>query len=155
RQGPASAVSARHGGAAVVSTAGNRAFPVRRGAVGGARVAGRCGPARCVRQRRRRGAVLHEVRVPRSRPRDGPPRSADLFRGAPAMTWTDSPMRWLVSATALVLFVTASPRAQPPQDSHVQRGREILKELIETNTTQSTGSVTVASERMAKRLLAA
>jgi acetylornithine deacetylase/succinyl-diaminopimelate desuccinylase-like protein len=34
-------------------------------------------------------------------------------------------------------------------------GREILKELIETNTTHSTGSVTAASEKVAARLIAA
>ncbi len=34
-------------------------------------------------------------------------------------------------------------------------GRDILKELIETDTTHSTGSTTVAAERMAARLVAA
>ena len=34
-------------------------------------------------------------------------------------------------------------------------GRDILKELIETNTTLSSGDTTLASERMAARLIAA
>ena len=43
---------------------------------------------------------------------------------------------------------------QATSDSH-KLGREILKELIETNTTHSTGSVTAASEKIAARLIAA
>ena len=46
-----------------------------------------------------------------------------------------------------VLPGTASPNLMP-------LSREILKELIETNTTLSSGSTTLASERMAARLLA-
>jgi acetylornithine deacetylase/succinyl-diaminopimelate desuccinylase-like protein len=41
------------------------------------------------------------------------------------------------------------------QGDYQRLGRDILKELIETNTTHSTGTVTLASERMAARLLAA
>ena len=41
--------------------------------------------------------------------------------------------------------------AQAPGD-YQQMGRAILKELIETDTTHSTGSTTVAAERMAARL---
>jgi acetylornithine deacetylase/succinyl-diaminopimelate desuccinylase-like protein len=52
-------------------------------------------------------------------------------------------------------FVTIVPLgAQPPSD-YQQMGRAILKELIETDTTHSTGSTTVAAERLAARLLAA
>jgi acetylornithine deacetylase/succinyl-diaminopimelate desuccinylase-like protein len=64
-------------------------------------------------------------------------------------------MRALIVVLTLVLWlaeVSAGRQATPAND-HL--GREILKELIETNTTHSTGSVTVAAERMAKRLMAA
>jgi acetylornithine deacetylase/succinyl-diaminopimelate desuccinylase-like protein len=44
--------------------------------------------------------------------------------------------------------------AQAPAD-YQRMGRAILKELIETDTTHSTGSTTVAAERMAARLVAA
>lgn len=43
----------------------------------------------------------------------------------------------------------AFPQALSPQH---QRAREIFKELIEINTTDSVGSTTIASEAMAKRL---
>ncbi len=47
--------------------------------------------------------------------------------------------------------------ATPPQDSPsgVQRFRDLYKELVETNTTLSAGSCTLAAERMAARLKAA
>jgi acetylornithine deacetylase/succinyl-diaminopimelate desuccinylase-like protein len=55
-----------------------------------------------------------------------------------------------------LLFLAASPAfAQQPPADYAQRGREILKELIETDTTHSTGNVTQAAERMSARLLAA
>src|SRR5215468_4940040 len=64
-------------------------------------------------------------------------------------------MRALIVVLTLVLSlaeVSAGRQAAPATD---RLGREILKELIETNTTHSTGNVTVAAERMAKRLVAA
>ena len=58
----------------------------------------------------------------------------------------------LVIGTALLVF----PEVGNAQQADYQRlGRDILKELIETNTTHSTGSVTLASERLAARLIAA
>jgi acetylornithine deacetylase/succinyl-diaminopimelate desuccinylase-like protein len=57
----------------------------------------------------------------------------------------------------LVLLLLTAPLAAVAQRSadYERAGREILKELIETNTTQSAGSVTVAAERVAARLVAA
>src|SRR3954469_5774281 len=65
-------------------------------------------------------------------------------------------MRVLFVSTVLVLVVaTASGDARQAGSGSERLGRDILKELIETNTTHSTGSVTQASERMAARLIAA
>jgi acetylornithine deacetylase/succinyl-diaminopimelate desuccinylase-like protein len=62
-------------------------------------------------------------------------------------------------AVAVSMLVMLSTRGVPATQAlapEVQRlGRDILKELIETNTTHSTGSTTVAAERMAARLLTA
>ena len=44
--------------------------------------------------------------------------------------------------------------AQGPAD-YERMGRDVLKELVETDTTHATGSTTIAAERMAVRLLAA
>ena len=52
------------------------------------------------------------------------------------------------------LFSLASLAAQSPAD-YQRLGRDILKELIETDTTHATGSTTVAAERLATRLVAA
>jgi acetylornithine deacetylase/succinyl-diaminopimelate desuccinylase-like protein len=62
--------------------------------------------------------------------------------------------RLLAAAGALAAF---SAFAAPPQDSPAgeQRFRELYKELVETNTTLSAGSCTLAAERMAARLEAA
>src|SRR5260221_7975566 len=64
-------------------------------------------------------------------------------------------MKGLVAAAAV--FATFSALAVPPQDAPAgeQRFRELYKELIETNTTLSAGSCTLAAERMAARLKAA
>ena len=53
--------------------------------------------------------------------------------------------------------VSLSAYAAPPQDTPAgeQRFRELYKELVETNTTLSAGSCTVAAERLAARLKAA
>ena len=57
------------------------------------------------------------------------------------------------SAITLVAGVPAI--AQNTATDHQRLGREVLKELIETNTTLSSGSVTAAAERMAARLVSA
>jgi acetylornithine deacetylase/succinyl-diaminopimelate desuccinylase-like protein len=64
-------------------------------------------------------------------------------------------MKRLLAAAAV--FATFSALAVPPQDSPAgeQRFRELYKELVETNTTLSAGSCTLAAERMAARLKAA
>src|ERR1700726_337619 len=62
--------------------------------------------------------------------------------------------RCLAVAAALVAFSAA---AAPPQDTPAgeQRFRALYKELVETNTTLSAGSCTLAAERIAARLKAA
>src|SRR5713226_9267338 len=62
--------------------------------------------------------------------------------------------RIIAAATSMVAF---SALAAPPQDTQAgeQRFRELYKELVETNTTLSAGSCTLAAERMAARLKAA
>jgi hypothetical protein len=54
-------------------------------------------------------------------------------------------------------FAAFCAAAAPPQDSAAgeQRFRALYKELVETNTTLSAGSCTLAAERMAARLKAA
>src|SRR5438045_926294 len=58
-----------------------------------------------------------------------------------------------VAAATVLLGAGASARAQP--SSAEQRFRELYKELVETNTSLSAGSCTLAAERMAARLKAA
>jgi acetylornithine deacetylase/succinyl-diaminopimelate desuccinylase-like protein len=64
-------------------------------------------------------------------------------------------MKRLLAAAAV--FAAFSALAEPPQDTPAgeQRFRELYKELVETNTTLSAGSCTLAAERMAARLKAA
>jgi acetylornithine deacetylase/succinyl-diaminopimelate desuccinylase-like protein len=64
-------------------------------------------------------------------------------------------MKCLLAAAATLTAFTAL--ALPPQDTPAgeQRFRAIYKELVETNTTLSVGSCTLAAERMAARLKAA
>jgi acetylornithine deacetylase/succinyl-diaminopimelate desuccinylase-like protein len=61
--------------------------------------------------------------------------------------------RFLAVAVTMVAF---SAVAAPPHDTPAgeQRFRELYKELVETNTTLSAGSCTLAAERMAARLKA-
>jgi acetylornithine deacetylase/succinyl-diaminopimelate desuccinylase-like protein len=59
---------------------------------------------------------------------------------------------WMV---VLALLAGDSAAAQRAPTDLAPLGHEILKELIETNTTLSSGSTTLAAERMAARLLAA
>jgi acetylornithine deacetylase/succinyl-diaminopimelate desuccinylase-like protein len=61
-----------------------------------------------------------------------------------------------VAVSILVILSTRGlPATQAPAPEVQRLGRDILKELIETNTTHSTGSTTAAAERMAARLLTA
>ena len=62
--------------------------------------------------------------------------------------------RILVLVASLVPFLAS---AAVPEDTPegVQRFRNLYKELVETNTTLSAGSCTLAAERMAARLRAA
>ena len=56
-------------------------------------------------------------------------------------------------AFAVTAAATAAAAAGPPQDTAAgeQRFRALYKELVETNTTLSAGSCTLAAERMAAR----
>jgi acetylornithine deacetylase/succinyl-diaminopimelate desuccinylase-like protein len=65
--------------------------------------------------------------------------------------------RLFAASTALATLAVFSAFAAPPQDTPAgeQRFRELYKELVETNTTLSAGSCTLAAERMAARLKAA
>ena len=60
---------------------------------------------------------------------------------------------WALVSITLIAAVPAL--AQNATTAYERLGREVLKELIETNTTHSTGSVTAAAELMAARLVAA
>ncbi len=64
-------------------------------------------------------------------------------------------MKCLLNLVAAL--AAAGAIAAPPQDTPAgeQRFRELYKELVETNTTLSAGSCTLAAERMAARLKAA
>jgi acetylornithine deacetylase/succinyl-diaminopimelate desuccinylase-like protein len=64
-------------------------------------------------------------------------------------------MKYYLAAAAAMFCLGA--KAAPPEDTAtgVQRFRELYQELVETNTTLSAGSCTLAAERMAARLKAA
>ena len=64
-------------------------------------------------------------------------------------------MKFIFAAAAAIASFSAF--AAPPQDTPAgeQRFRELYKELVETNTTLSAGSCTLAAERMTARLKAA
>src|ERR1700720_3115124 len=64
-------------------------------------------------------------------------------------------MKFIFAAAATLVSISAL--AAPPQDTPAGEPafREIYQELIETNTTLSSGSCTLAAERMAARLKAA
>ena len=57
--------------------------------------------------------------------------------------------------SVVTLFAVVPAMAQKTSAGYERLGRGILKELIETNTTASTGSVTAAAELVAARLVAA
>ena len=69
------------------------------------------------------------------------------------MIWTR--FRAAAAAGLLVVLGTGPIRAQADRAAVQRLGRDILKELIETNTTLSAGSTTQAAEKMAARLVAA
>ncbi|HME39259.1 MAG TPA: M20/M25/M40 family metallo-hydrolase [Steroidobacteraceae bacterium] len=64
-------------------------------------------------------------------------------------------MHKTLTAVAAVAFLTAAPHAGAEDAAGEMHFRELYKELIETNTTLSSGSCTLAAERMAARLKAA
>lgn len=63
-------------------------------------------------------------------------------------------MKTFAAALAATLSVAAAAQAQPPKPDEVAF-RALYKELVETNTTLSAGSCTLAAERMAARMKAA
>ena len=63
------------------------------------------------------------------------------------------PTAALAAATLVAMFVAGSAAAQPQPGEAAFRG--LYKELVETDTTQSAGSCTLAAERMAARMKAA
>ena len=64
-------------------------------------------------------------------------------------------MHKILIAGAAAALLTGTLRARPPASSGEVKFRELYKELVETNTTLSAGSCTLAAERMAARLRAA
>jgi acetylornithine deacetylase/succinyl-diaminopimelate desuccinylase-like protein len=60
-----------------------------------------------------------------------------------------------VAAAFFVAAATAAAAASPPPRPDQVEFHELYKELVETNTTLSSGSCTLAAERMAERLKAA
>ncbi len=54
---------------------------------------------------------------------------------------------------AIVLTAPLSAQTQPARSANDQRARDIFEQLININTTGSSGSTTVAAQAMAKRLL--
>ncbi len=57
--------------------------------------------------------------------------------------------------TAVLLAIASSIALSAQGDSHQARAREIFKQLVEINTTQSVGNTTQAAEAMAARFKAA
>jgi len=64
-------------------------------------------------------------------------------------------MHIILIAGAATVLLAGTLRAQPPASSGEVKFRELYKELVETNTTLSAGSCTLAAQRMADRLRAA
>src|SRR6478735_1514354 len=74
-------------------------------------------------------------------------------RSTPTRTRTGDIMRgWIAAALAAVVAWPAAAQGLRPDQ---QVFRDLYKELVETNTTLSSGSCTLAAERMAARLKAA
>ncbi len=64
-------------------------------------------------------------------------------------------MHQILIALTTAALLAAAPQSGAESGPAEQRFRDLYKELVETNTTQSTGSCTLAAERMAARLRAA
>jgi acetylornithine deacetylase/succinyl-diaminopimelate desuccinylase-like protein len=64
-------------------------------------------------------------------------------------------MRKLLIAVGLMVCMLSSPHARAQNGAGEAKFRELYKELVETNTSLSVGSCTLAAERMAARLNAA
>src|SRR5215472_518885 len=64
-------------------------------------------------------------------------------------------MSKMPAAAAALSLLLACASARPQASSGEQHFREIYKELVETNTSLSVGSCTLAAERMAARLKSA
>ena len=62
---------------------------------------------------------------------------------------------WRRVIALIAYIVTIVPLAAQSPTQYQRMGRDVLKELIETDTTHSTGNTTVAAEKMAARLVAA
>ncbi len=58
----------------------------------------------------------------------------------------------LAAFTFAILLIATTIHAQNQDDKTLQRFRDIYKELVETNTTLSSGDCTLAAQRMAARL---
>jgi acetylornithine deacetylase/succinyl-diaminopimelate desuccinylase-like protein len=65
------------------------------------------------------------------------------------------PVRPAILLAVSVLTFSAVARAQSPLTPYQQLGRDLLRELIETNTTYSSGSTTAAANALATRFRAA
>jgi acetylornithine deacetylase/succinyl-diaminopimelate desuccinylase-like protein len=76
-------------------------------------------------------------------------------RSAPKRALRGNPGRLTVPAVAAALLTAAPALAQPGAAAGEAEFRATYKELVETNTTLSAGSCTLAAERMAGRLRAA
>ena len=61
----------------------------------------------------------------------------------------------LMGVAGIVLILALERVAAEPLNAHQQLAKAIFKELIETDTTHSTGDTAIAAKRMATRLLAA
>ena len=94
----------------------------------------------------RGGAPRRLTLTKRTRPCTLPPFTRWQYRG-------DHQLRLLLIATVLAASLAAPVTAEIRPDQ--VRFRELYKELVETNTTLSAGSCTLAAERMAARLRAA
>ncbi len=58
----------------------------------------------------------------------------------------------LAALSLAILLIASTIHAQDQDDKTLQRFRDIYKELVETNTTLSSGDCTLAAQRMAARL---
>ena len=64
-------------------------------------------------------------------------------------------MHKALTAAAAIALLAASPRAGAQNAAGESNFRELYQELVETNTTLSSGNCTLAAQRMAARLKAA